>query len=746
MTIPIHVNNAQTTLGSAYTAGGNTLVMATGYGTTLAAKLTALGLTLNAFNPLRVTAIKSTALNIYGQITDLTKLTIFEVTGRSSDTLTGVSVVEGTTDQNFAAGDTLAFLWTAGAAQELRDAIVGVAAVALDDLTDVTITSAAANNVLAYNGSAWVNAAVPTHTHAASAITSGTIDTARLGSGTASNTTYLRGDQTWATISVVASLDDLSDVTITTPASGNVLSYNGSAWVNGAVPSHEHAASDITSGTIGTARLGSGTADNTTYLRGDQTWATVSGGGGTPGGSSGDVQYNDGGSFGGFWGFDGTTLTVDSGDRIAFTSTSGEFVRLGSTRFLHGGADPFNSSVYLGLSAGLAASTAIETVAIGAEALANEASHSSNVAVGAYAMEKSTNVSSSVALGRGALNAIGTTGASSLCIGIGYNTMAALTSGTGVIGIGSVLASATTITRSVAIGSGVGPSATSSANNVAIGAGTFAAATAPEVSVAIGSDALSGATTTAYGTVSIGYLSGAIPTHQEKCTFVGGYTAGFSPAASSLTKSIAIGWNAQPTADNMAVIGGTGTDAVALVVNGTTTTSQAQITATAGSKPVLTLKSGATPSGNQFQWLDSSDVAQAFVSQAFIISSRNGFKVTTTSGYYEGSNASNYLYWGGGGPNTLFTPINAAHVGVCVKAISSQSANLMEWQTSGGSVGVAVNKAAYLYTAKTSAPADGDIAAGQAFFWFDSTNGAAKLMVKGKSADGTVVSGEVALS
>jgi hypothetical protein len=35
-------------------------------------------------------------------------------------------------------------------------------------------------------------------------------------------------------------------------------------------------ASNLASGTVPTARLASGTANNTTYLRGDQTWATVS--------------------------------------------------------------------------------------------------------------------------------------------------------------------------------------------------------------------------------------------------------------------------------------------------------------------------------------------------------------------------------------------------------------------------------------------------------------------------------------
>lgn len=51
-----------------------------------------------------------------------------------------------------------------------------------------------------------------------------------------------------------------------------------------------------------------------------------------------------------------------------------------------------------------------------------------------------------------------------------------------------------------------------------------------------------------------------------------------------------------------------------------------------------------------------------------------------------------------------------------------------------------------LFTARHSAPPDADLATGDAAIWFDQTNGAAKLMVKAKQANGTVKTGQLALA
>jgi hypothetical protein len=112
-----------------------------------------------------------------------------------------------------------------------------------------------------------------------------------------------------------------------------------------------------------------------------------------------------------------------------------------------------------------------------------------------------------------------------------------------------------------------------------------------------------------------------------------------------------------------------------------------------------------------------------------------------------GGNGRLFFASGGSGvAGPIFETLSTSQPTLWCRAIASQTANLQEWVSSSNAVLSTVSENGYFTTRKTAAPADGELAAGELAWWFDSTNGAGKLKIKAKTADGTVVTGEVALA
>ena len=187
---------------------------------------------IRAGNSVSNTVANSLGIQVSGNTTVYTTInsTAFSGIANNSTNFGGLSLsqVQGNAVSNAAAAYTNA---ASKADQAYSNAVTNAAFVAGQAYSNA-VTNAAFVASQAYTNAVTISSN-------GSNISTGTIATARLGSGTANSTTILYGNNVWGVA----------------PDSTN--------------------ASALTSGTISPARLGSGTADSTTILYGNNVWASV---------------------------------------------------------------------------------------------------------------------------------------------------------------------------------------------------------------------------------------------------------------------------------------------------------------------------------------------------------------------------------------------------------------------------------------------------------------------------------------
>lgn len=158
----------------------------------------ATGLTVGTGLAIAGTTLESTAGVADGDKGDIT------VSASGSSWTIDNSAVTYAKIQNVSATDRLLGRSTAGAG-EVEEIICTAAGRALIDDASSTAqrtTLGLGNSATLNTGTAAGTVATGDHAHAGSAITSGTVAAARLGSGTASASTYLRGNNTWGALPI----------------------------------------------------------------------------------------------------------------------------------------------------------------------------------------------------------------------------------------------------------------------------------------------------------------------------------------------------------------------------------------------------------------------------------------------------------------------------------------------------------------------------------------------------------------
>lgn len=103
----------------------------------------------------------------------------------------------------------------------------------ISDLSDVTIADPANGDFLRYNGANWINDPVN--------LTTDTVGdyVAKLAAGTGITITNNSGEGATPNIAFTGSIDNITDIVITSAQNGQILEYDGTNWVNTVRPSSE---------------------------------------------------------------------------------------------------------------------------------------------------------------------------------------------------------------------------------------------------------------------------------------------------------------------------------------------------------------------------------------------------------------------------------------------------------------------------------------------------------------------------
>jgi hypothetical protein len=168
-------------------------------------------------------------------ITSGTGVTISDGTGESSNPTISIGQAVGTSDTvtfNVVNANLTGDV-TGNVTGDVTGTVSDISNHGISDLSDVNINDAANGDFLRYNGSNWINDPVN--------LTTDTVGeyVAKLAAGTGITITNNSGEGATPNIAFSGSIDNLSDVAITSAADGQILEFNGTNWVNSVRPSNE---------------------------------------------------------------------------------------------------------------------------------------------------------------------------------------------------------------------------------------------------------------------------------------------------------------------------------------------------------------------------------------------------------------------------------------------------------------------------------------------------------------------------